>query len=306
MKSATAEVEPYIQSFEVTLPPAPASVSIFHNMHMRAACVCLTESVAGFPFTTSEIQTTQPNFNVATLTNLTAATLSVRAEIWWQTFTVGQLNQFRVDATGDMVRINDVPYQWPSAQGSAGFVLTNSDGAGTLSWSPGGGGGGMAIGAPVAGGTSGNVLYVGPGPVLAQVPNAAGVLVNDGAGNLSWGPNGSSGAYTCPSGIAVRDAVYLSSSGACDKADADDATKQPLIGVVVSKPTAFTAVVQYHGEVGGYAGLIPGATYYLSTVPGQITSTPPSASGDIVQRIGFAKTASVLVLMVDRDYVRLT
>ena len=32
-----------------------------------------------------------------------------------------------------------------------------------------------------------------------------------------------------------------------------------IIGIVVSKPNATTAVVQYHGEAGGFVGLTPGA-----------------------------------------------
>jgi hypothetical protein len=44
---------------------------------------------------------------------------------------VGATSQFRVDASGDLVRINNVPYTWPAAD-AAGAL--NSDGAGTLSW----------------------------------------------------------------------------------------------------------------------------------------------------------------------------
>lgn len=171
-----------------------------------------------------------------------------------------------------------------------------------LYWSSGG----MAINSPVVGGVPGSVLYIGPGGALQQVPNGVGVLANDGAGNLYWAPSGASGLYNCDASISVRDAVYLSASGTCAAADADDATKQPLIGIVASKPTATTAVMQYHGEVGGFVGLTPGATYYLSKTPGQITAVAPSDPGDIIQRVGFAKTPNVLVLMVDRDYVVLT
>lgn len=48
-------------------------------------------------------------------------------------FVVGATGQFRVSSTGDLVRINDVLYDWPAAQGAASTVLTN-DGAGVLSW----------------------------------------------------------------------------------------------------------------------------------------------------------------------------
>jgi hypothetical protein len=49
------------------------------------------------------------------------------------TFQVGATDQFRVDSVGNLIRIRDVLYSWPAAQGAASTVLTN-DGAGTLSW----------------------------------------------------------------------------------------------------------------------------------------------------------------------------
>ncbi|MBK7033619.1 MAG: hypothetical protein IPH49_10225 [Ignavibacteria bacterium] len=48
-------------------------------------------------------------------------------------FTVGTTSQFRVNAGGDLIRIKDVPYVWPAANGAG--VLTNN-GSGTLSWTP--------------------------------------------------------------------------------------------------------------------------------------------------------------------------
>lgn len=111
------------------------------------------------------------------------------------------------------------------------------------------------------------------------------------------------GLYTCPVGLAVNDIVYLSSADNCDAADADDALKQPVIGFVKDKPTATSATVKYGFELGGFVGLTAGSTYFLSTAPGQITLTPPSVAGAIVQRIGFAKNSTTLVIMVDRDFV---
>jgi hypothetical protein len=47
---------------------------------------------------------------------------------------VGTNSEFQVDQAGNLIRINNVPYSFPSSQGAAGQVLTNS-GTGTLSWS---------------------------------------------------------------------------------------------------------------------------------------------------------------------------
>ncbi|MFA5107770.1 MAG: hypothetical protein WC497_05615 [Patescibacteria group bacterium] len=48
--------------------------------------------------------------------------------------TVGTADQFRVDSSGNLIRINDLQYSWPIAQGTIGSVLTNN-GSGGLSWS---------------------------------------------------------------------------------------------------------------------------------------------------------------------------
>jgi len=54
--------------------------------------------------------------------------------------TVGSGDLFQVDASGNLVKLNNVAYSWPSTQGGAGTVLTNSDGAGTLTWTTPAGG----------------------------------------------------------------------------------------------------------------------------------------------------------------------
>lgn len=47
--------------------------------------------------------------------------------------TVGNGDLFQVNSSGNLVKINNIAYSWPSAQGGANAVLTNS-GAGTLTW----------------------------------------------------------------------------------------------------------------------------------------------------------------------------
>ena len=120
----------------------------------------------------------------------------------------------------------------------------------------------------------------------------------------SYVPQGGD-TYTCDSGLAVRDAVYLSGADAVAKADADGSGTQPLIGFVSSKPTATTCIVKYSGELGGFTGLTTGVNYYLSETPGEITTTAPSSSGSIVQKVGFARNTTTLVIFVDRDYIEI-
>jgi len=46
---------------------------------------------------------------------------------------VGSTSQFRIDANGNIIRINNIPYSFPSIQGVANQILLN-DGAGNLVW----------------------------------------------------------------------------------------------------------------------------------------------------------------------------
>ncbi len=55
--------------------------------------------------------------------------------------TVGSGDLFQVNSSGNIVKLNNVTTSFPASQGALGSVLTNSDGAGTLTWaSPSGSG----------------------------------------------------------------------------------------------------------------------------------------------------------------------
>lgn len=48
-------------------------------------------------------------------------------------FSVGAAAEFRINNTGNITRVRNIPYSWPAAQGANTSVLTN-DGAGNLTW----------------------------------------------------------------------------------------------------------------------------------------------------------------------------
>lgn len=134
---------------------------------------------------------------------------------------------------------------------------------------------------------------------LTGLANSAGVLTNDGAGVFSWGAGGGSSptyTYTCPGTVAVNDAVYLSGAGSVDKASNAGAASVPAIGLVTSKPTATTCVVQASGKVSGLVGLTAGAYYYLGAA-GAISTAVPTSSGEQVQLIGYAPSTTELWLV---------
>ncbi len=76
-------------------------------------------------------------------------------------------SQFVVGSTGNPIpnwQINGVDYIMPSAYGSAGDVLTDTDGAGTLAWSPAGGGGTPSLtSTQIAWGDPSNLMTSGTG-----------------------------------------------------------------------------------------------------------------------------------------------
>ncbi len=105
--------------------------------------------------------------------------------------------------------------------------------------------------------------------------------------------------YTCPVGVSVNDAVYITGADAVDQADASGAATSPAVGFVRFKPTATSCIVQSDGELSGFIGLTPGAIYYLSdSAVGAITATAPTTSGSTVQPLGFARNATTLVILV--------
>lgn len=144
-------------------------------------------------------------------------------------------------------------------------------------------------------------VSVTPGPNL--VPRAR----PDGTLDPVWiSGSGSSSAIggvftgTCLSSIAAGDLVYVSGgSRAVSRIDITNPVKVPCIGAVVSKPTATTCLVQTGGVIESvYAGLIPNAPYFCSTL-GRPTTSKPSGT-DVapvyVIPIGYAIDASTLLL----------
>ena len=47
---------------------------------------------------------------------------------------VGSSSQFRINSTGNIIRINDLPYSFPTSQGTNQYL--RNDGSGNLSWTP--------------------------------------------------------------------------------------------------------------------------------------------------------------------------
>jgi len=78
------------------------------------------------------------------------------------------------------------------------------------------------------------------------------------------------------------------------KADATTAGKE-AVGFVLSAVTSpAEATVYFEGVITGLTGLSPGTVQFLATTAGGRTETAPSASGNVVQKVGVAVSATEL------------
>jgi hypothetical protein len=142
------------------------------------------------------------------------------------------------------------------------------------------------------------------GKVLTVVSTASG-------GTLAYQtPGASAGAsvkqtYICPGTVNVFDVVALSAADTVDKANAANPALSPALGIVLSKPTATSAEVMHYGSIPGMVGLTVGATYFLSSSSGGMSTIPPTGSGVVVQTLGVATSTTTFLAMVTREFVLL-
>lgn len=95
--------------------------------------------------------------------------------------------------------------------------------------------------------------------------------------------------------IAQWEVVYLGAASKWLLADANGASTYPARGLAIAAYVDTNpAVILREGTVRNDAwNWTPGGTLYLSTTAGGLTQTPPAASGDKVQQVGFALTADI-------------
>ena len=109
------------------------------------------------------------------------------------------------------------------------------------------------------------------------------------------GVGADSTVITTSEAIASGDFVNIwNSSGAkCRKADATVAGKEAHGFVLIGVGSAASATVYFEGTNTAVTGQTPGKVF-LSTTAGLSTTTPPSASGNAVQVVGFATGATTV------------
>lgn len=116
--------------------------------------------------------------------------------------------------------------------------------------------------------------------------------------------------WKCQVGLNPGDPVYQVNLDSVELADCTDIDKMPSIGIVDSKPTPTTCYIVSSGVVYKIGwNLLTRQTYFVGPANGvQVAAGIPTASGTVIQEIGFAKArqgdvqSNVLVVLIDRDY----
>lgn len=103
-------------------------------------------------------------------------------------------------------------------------------------------------------------------------------------------------SLTASEAISAGDIVNIhDSTGAkARKADATSSGKHAVGFAPSAIANGASGTVQFEGTISGLSGLTIGATYYLSTTAGGITTTAPTGAGQIVQKVGVAISATEL------------
>lgn len=87
--------------------------------------------------------------------------------------------------------------------------------------------------------------------------------------------------------------IWNSTGAKCRKADATVAGKEAHGFVLSAYGSSVAATVYFEGTNTGVTGLTPG-NQFLSTTAGLCTNVAPSSAGNVVQRVGFATSATAM------------
>lgn len=135
----------------------------------------------------------------------------------------------------------------------------------------------------------------------AGAADAGKIVALDAGGKIDTtmmpsGIGSDSKTMTASEAISAGDIVNVhDSSGAkVRKADAANSSKLAVGFAPSAISNGASGTVNFEGTITGLSGLTIGATYYLSTTAGGITATAPTGSGNAVQKVGVAISATEL------------
>jgi hypothetical protein len=147
--------------------------------------------------------------------------------------------------------------------------------------------------------SAGTITEVSTPTTSAGAGDSGKIPSLDAAGRLdnSFMPSGigaDTAAITASEALAAGDFVNIwNSTGAkVRKADASTSGKEAHGFVLASVSSSATATVYFEGTNTQVTGLTPGNVYLSSSTAGLATGTAPSGTGQTVQRLGVATSAT--------------
>lgn len=106
--------------------------------------------------------------------------------------------------------------------------------------------------------------------------------------------------------IPSNNFCYLKSDGKMWRANATDDTKSTTLLAVSAQEMSTNIPGRFYlyGRI-NKSGLTLGSTYYLDILSGYSTTTPPSASGNIVRVVGYAISTEIFFFNPDPTWVKI-
>ena len=178
-------------------------------------------------------------------------------------------------------------------------VITNNAGqlqeVASISTSAGAADAGKIIATNASGQIDGSFLNT----TVSSSPNKLVMTGGDGKIDVSVLPTGvgaDTAVINASEALAAGDLVNIwNNSGTANvrKADASTAGKEAHGFVLAAVASGQPATVYFEGTNTQMTGLTPGRQY-LSTTPGKTSATAPTGSGQVVQVVGFAVSATAM------------
>lgn len=148
---------------------------------------------------------------------------------------------------------------------------------------------------------SGTLTEVAAVQASAGAGDAGKIVALDSTGHLDstimpTGIGADTATFTASEALAAGDLVNIwNSTGAkARKADGSTSGKEAMGFVLAAVSNGGTATVYFEGTNTQVTGLTPGPLFLSATTPGACTSTAPTGSGQVVQRVGFAIGATAM------------
>ncbi len=129
---------------------------------------------------------------------------------------------------------------------------------------------------------------------LALDPCGKPILIPNDKGSGTTGDNIIENV-PCTAEVAVGNVVRIEGTNYVN-AQADTFENSKIVGICVSKSSSTTCNVQITGFTAEiFSGLTTNEIYFLSdTVPGGLTTTPPTAPNSVVQQVGKPLSETIL------------